>query len=427
MKIQKQITTLLIATSCGLAPVSAGASSLDPDYRELVADLVLERRLELTAAERAGLPPELRELLADQVELGEDCYARAHQQGLADGRKQQPRQPERLITELQEHQDFADLDPELITLLVEEGYQAGYRLGEVRERTSTEPKSSDQDAQPEQPSTPTPAPPASEDSAGDEGQPSLPVGTAAFTSGSGGGDAPVPTPTNSERGVDTATYPVQAPTMSQRAFIEELAPAAQRVAKTHDLYASVLIAQAALESNFGQSSLATQHHNYFGIKGQFRGQGVSLPTVEHLGGRDVTVSGIFRHYPSAVESLADYATVLAQPCYEGVHRSVAKNYRQATRALVGTYATDPNYDRKLNQLIDRYQLTQYDRDPAFTDSAKPKQKTTGNSQSSSIKPATTSEQEDQATTPIKELGWQVPVAGGAASVGLVELFRRLWR
>ena len=39
---------------------------------------------------------------------------------------------------------------------------------------------------------------------------------------------------------------------------------------------------------------------------------------------------------------------------------MAKSYREATHTLVGRYATDPDYDKKLNQIIDSYQLTRYD-------------------------------------------------------------------
>lgn len=224
-----------------------------------------------------------------------------------------------------------------------------------------------------------------------------------------------PAPTGA---VDQQTYPARPLTPHQRAFIEQLVPAAQAIGQAHDLYPSVLLAQAALESNFGTSDLAVNHHNYFGIKGQYRAQGVMLPTVEHLNGQDVTVLGTFRHYPDEQAALADYAQVLAQPTYAGVHRHVATTYRQATQALRGTYATDPNYDRKLNQLIDTYQLTQYDRvTPPAASATPPTHRARPTAPQTSPSPTV--------ATALKA-NWTWPVLGGAGSVGIIEVLRRLW-
>ena len=46
--------------------------------------------------------------------------------------------------------------------------------------------------------------------------------------------------------------------------------------------------------------------------------------------------------------------------YVGVDRSNTKNYKDATAALTGVYATDTTYGDKLNSIIEQYQLTIYD-------------------------------------------------------------------
>lgn len=146
-----------------------------------------------------------------------------------------------------------------------------------------------------------------------------------------------------------------------QAFIQKIAPQAVQIARDHDLYPSVMIAQAIHESNAGQSGLSTQYNNLFGIKGDYQGQSANLETWEDDGnGNTYTIRDSFRVYPTWEASLEDYADVLSQPLYEGVHRTSAASYQSATAALVGTYATDTSYAERLNVYIDMYKLAAYD-------------------------------------------------------------------
>ena len=53
----------------------------------------------------------------------------------------------------------------------------------------------------------------------------------------------------------------------------------QAVANSNDMYASVMIAQALLESSYGSSGLASApNYNLFGVKGSYNGQSVYMPT-----------------------------------------------------------------------------------------------------------------------------------------------------
>ncbi|EGO5971563.1 LysM peptidoglycan-binding domain-containing protein [Enterococcus faecalis] len=163
-----------------------------------------------------------------------------------------------------------------------------------------------------------------------------------------------------------AAVPAQAES-SQQAFINEIGNSAAAVANSNDMYASVMIAQALLESSYGSSGLASApNYNLFGVKGSYNGQSVYMPTKEYLDGQWVTVTAAFRSYNSYAESFQDHANVIRSTAfgdtyhYSGVWKSNTSSYRDATAALAGSYATDPGYAEKLNWLIEAYNLTQYD-------------------------------------------------------------------
>lgn len=145
-------------------------------------------------------------------------------------------------------------------------------------------------------------------------------------------------------------------------FIAEIGEPARYLAARNDLYASVMIAQAILESDSGQSLLSqAPSYNFFGIKGDYNGQSVTLPTWEDDGnGNPYYIDADFRSYGSIENSLQDYVVFLQGSYYVGVHRSRTSSYLDATAALTGVYATDTTYGDKLNQIIEQYQLTIYD-------------------------------------------------------------------
>lgn len=159
---------------------------------------------------------------------------------------------------------------------------------------------------------------------------------------------------------------------SVETFIRKIGESARKVGQENDLYASVMIAQAILESASGQSQLAqAPNYNLFGIKGTHNGKGVSFATQEDLGdGTLYTTQSTFRQYENYEDSLNDYAQLLKNGVtgnphfYEGVWKTNAKTYLEATKFLTGRYATDTSYDKKLNGLIETYDLTTYDKEVA---------------------------------------------------------------
>lgn len=152
------------------------------------------------------------------------------------------------------------------------------------------------------------------------------------------------------------------------AFIQAIGEDAREIANDNELYASVMIAQAILETGSGNSLLASApNYNLFGIKGSYDGNSVTFSTKEDDGsGSLYTVRAKFRKYPSYKESLEDYALLLTQGItgnssyYAQTWKSKTVNYKEATAFLTGRYATDIHYGEKLNALIDTYELTQFD-------------------------------------------------------------------
>lgn len=147
-------------------------------------------------------------------------------------------------------------------------------------------------------------------------------------------------------------------------FVEQIGESARELGLKNGVFASVMIAQAILESGSGSSGLSiAPYYNLFGIKGA----GISLPTLEDNGqGNMYSIQEAFRIYPSYKESLEDYVRLIKNGIagnsdfYKPVWRSEAKNYLKATQQLMGKYATDTQYNNKLNSLIAVYGLTKYD-------------------------------------------------------------------
>ncbi|KAF1301183.1 MULTISPECIES: glucosaminidase domain-containing protein [Enterococcus] len=179
-------------------------------------------------------------------------------------------------------------------------------------------------------------------------------------------------------------------------FIEQIGWSAAEVASANDLYASVMIAQALLESGNGTSMLGSApYYNLFGVKGSYNGQSVYLPTQEYLNGQWVTMNEPFRQYNSYWESFQDHANVLRSTSfstgtahYSGTWKSNTSSYMDATAYLTGRYATDPGYNQKLNWLIQAYNLTRFDTPSNGAPSATTETQTTETAQTTTASAST---------------------------------------
>lgn len=148
-------------------------------------------------------------------------------------------------------------------------------------------------------------------------------------------------------------------TKEQQAFITTIAEEAQQLQDQTHLFASITIAQAILESNWGQSELAIEANNLFGIKGSYDDQSSILPTTEVIDGETIIIDDEFKKYATVQESMIDHIHFLSGGTYEAI--STSKNYKETAYALQdGGYATDPDYAEKLIALIEEFQLNKYD-------------------------------------------------------------------
>lgn len=149
-------------------------------------------------------------------------------------------------------------------------------------------------------------------------------------------------------------------TEEQQTFIDEIASEAKKLQQQTHLFASITIAQAILESDWGRSDLALEANNLFGIKGSHNDQSSVMPTDEYINGQRITVDDAFKKYETIQASLADHLAFLEGASYQPIKTS--KNYREAARALQnGGYATDPDYATKLIALIEEFDLSKYDK------------------------------------------------------------------
>lgn len=226
----------------------------------------------------------------------------------------------------------------------------------------------------------------------------------------------VATSVNNQNSVtNTGSYPLGPIIPSNQAFIQLIGNDARQIAKDNNLYASVMIAQAALESTWGTSDLSrSPNYNLFGIKGGFQGQSVSMRTQEDNGlGSLYSTLADFRRYNSYQESMQDYANIMKQSNLASASRSNCPTYQDATQALTGKYATDTSYNLKLNQIIQTYHLTDYDHDADAGNST-----TTGQPTTSANSVTTNSSNNQNHHQQTKEDQKQVVKPGLASIIGL---------
>jgi flagellum-specific peptidoglycan hydrolase FlgJ len=149
-------------------------------------------------------------------------------------------------------------------------------------------------------------------------------------------------------------------TATQQAFIKQVASGAMDTQRRYGVPASVTIAQAIDESGWGQSVLATNDHNLFGIKGTGPAGSDEQPTQEVINGQLVNLSASFQIYENIAQSIDAHGRLLAHSGDYANAMSRSKDPNAFAAALTGVYATDPTYGAKLIQLMQQYDLYRYD-------------------------------------------------------------------
>ena len=119
--------------------------------------------------------------------------------------------------------------------------------------------------------------------------------------------------------------------------------------------ASITLAQGLLESAAGRSTLATQGNNHFGIKCH----GWTGHTIYR---DDDLKNECFRAYKSAYESFEDHSKFLATgQRYRSLFSLKITDYKGWAKGLKAAgYATNPRYAQSLIDIIENYNLSQYD-------------------------------------------------------------------
>lgn len=150
--------------------------------------------------------------------------------------------------------------------------------------------------------------------------------------------------------------------MEKQEFIEKYTPVVLQATSGTRLFPSVMMAQAALESGWGRSKLASLYNNLFGIKADpsWKGEKVVLSTGEYLQGIWQNVKDAFRVYSDPVLSFRDRVKFLEEnPRYRAVFE--AQTPEEQARALQNAgYATDPKYATKLIATIHANEFKELD-------------------------------------------------------------------
>jgi peptidoglycan hydrolase FlgJ len=141
-------------------------------------------------------------------------------------------------------------------------------------------------------------------------------------------------------------------------FVEHLLPIAERVAPELGVDPTVLLAQSALETGWGQKMIRSQDgrpsHNLFGIKAgtSWAGDSVNVSTLEFRDGLMVREQASFRAYDSFEDSFRDYVQLIrSQSRYASAVQHAANPDAYGYHLQRAGYATDPEYAEKVSRVM----------------------------------------------------------------------------
>ena len=147
--------------------------------------------------------------------------------------------------------------------------------------------------------------------------------------------------------------------MQKDAFFAMAVGPAQASQKETGVPASVTLAQAILESGWGDNHMGDAC-NYFGIKAQSGEPSVTMRTREVEGGKSVYIDAPFRRFGSVEECFAAHGHFLRDNSRYAEAFQAADGESFARAIAAAGYATDPKYADLLVQIIRENNLTQYD-------------------------------------------------------------------
>ncbi len=151
--------------------------------------------------------------------------------------------------------------------------------------------------------------------------------------------------------------------MTKNEFISSIAGYVQKYAPSYGILVhSPVIAQAILESGWGESTLAAEYHNYFGLKcgTKWKGGSVNLSTKEeYTAGTLTTIKDNFRVYASMEDGVKGYFEFIQLERYKNL-RGITDPQKYLETIKADGYATSSAYVKNTMALISQYGLTKYD-------------------------------------------------------------------
>ncbi len=151
-------------------------------------------------------------------------------------------------------------------------------------------------------------------------------------------------------------YQSSAEVAAANAYVTRFAKIAQTEQDKFGIPASITLAQGLIESAAGQSRLAKEANNHFGIKCFSH----KCAKGHCINATDDTHKDFFVKYTTAWESYRAHSEFLTSKNYKSLHNSLS--YREWAEGLSQKgYATEPNYARDLITIIHQLKLQQYDK------------------------------------------------------------------
>ena len=152
---------------------------------------------------------------------------------------------------------------------------------------------------------------------------------------------------------------------TQKGFIENLAPTAQKMSKNYGVLASILLSQAAYESNYGSSLLSVKYHNIYSLPARAGQEHIYLKDNLYSKGKwqyQKVDFAVFRDWSS---SMSSYLEELRQGRWgESTYNEVAGTTSDkvaAEKLQAAGFNSDPDYAKHLISIIETYNLVKYDR------------------------------------------------------------------
>lgn len=138
-------------------------------------------------------------------------------------------------------------------------------------------------------------------------------------------------------------------------YLQEFGPIARAEQEQYNIPISITLAQGLLESNAGDSKLAKESSNHFGIKCRSKCKGCTCRNYQ-----DDDFYDMFRVFNSAKESYREHSILLSSNRYKHL-KKLDNDYKQWAHGLKKAgYATDKKYAEKLIKIIEALKLYQYD-------------------------------------------------------------------